>query len=602
MPTPDSVTVRSDSASGATASDLSTHAIAHDEWLRYRHWARTNLPWLCKFILQYQDASTEVEPHMAMFQALQKFPGGDDSQDKVVTLAKLRREYKPHTLMWDLYNPSPQRRTLILESRLFLKTSIAVIGHIIQWIINFPNVRVLISSGTGQLVEASALLINQHFRVNETFRWLFPEHVPQKTVEKFGSSIGMTTLARTSILRDPTISTTSVGAAIAGGHHDVHKHDDVVDKENVRTAESIAMVNAHIQATSPLLDRHEDSKGVVMPGWTDFIGTRYDFSDAYGQILDSEKSKTPERRVYSIVYQPAWRGTWGTEDCKATWPQKVTLDQLKAIEDDPLQGPDVLASQYGLRPRPGKSGLLDDRKQIRFTPRKVLNDLYPFLRLHVTLDLHGMEATTAQNKHADNDFTAINLSGFARDGHCYVLELFHGRPTPMEVIDYIFKLWFRHPRIVDFKVPKDLLGRVLLPFLAREQTKRQKFLPIVPIAINNRISKKQKIKGLQPWFRGGIISFAEDLQCRYQLEEEIIRFPVYAHDDLLDTIVDQMENRQGGVESDTLHNVLPAPPPSYGLLPGSAPRFQGFGPGGTEHWQGVEEDTEVITQDPTTGL
>jgi hypothetical protein len=578
---------------------ISTHAVATDEWFRLRHFARTNLAWLCREVLQYKDVDENVLPHMKIMRALQKFPGGTETQSKNLSLKALKNDYKPKMPMWDLHHPSPQRRTLILESRLFLKTSIAVVGHSIQWTINYPDVRILLSSGTGGLVESSALVINQHYRTNEVFRWLFPEHVPQKNTEKFGSSLGMTSLARRAFwLRDPTISTTSVGAAIAGGHFDAIKHDDVVDKENVRTAESIAMVNAHIQATSPLLERH---KGI--PGWTDFIGTRYDFSDAYGVILDGEKAKPKERRTYIVVYVPAWTGTWGTEDCKAVWPEKVTLDQLKEIENDPLQGPDVLASQYGLRPRPGKSGLIDDRRQIRWTPRKVLNEMYAALRLHVTIDLHGMRMVTAQNKHADSDFTAITLAGFARDGHCYILEIFHGRPTVFEVIDHLFDLWRRHPRIVDFKCPHDLLGGVLMPYLAREQTKRQKFLPIYPHPVQNRVSKKVHIKGLQPWLRGGIISFAEDLACRYQLEEEILRFPVFSHDDILDTLRDQVENREGGVEYDSLHNVLPPPPPSHGLLPGSAPQFLGFTPDGKEMWRGVKAETDPeVTQDPTTGL
>jgi hypothetical protein len=572
------------------------------EWLELRQLARTDLEWLCNNVLGMKDVSIDVKPHRNMLRALQQFPGGIDAPDLTpdnLTFKKLRMGYKPKIALWDLPNPSPQRKTMFLMFRGSLKSSMGTVAHKIQWNINYPNIRILISSGTGDQVSKFMSGILQHYRFNDVFRWLFPEFVPWGKVDRFGSGAGMTCLARTLILNEPTFATTSIGSAVAGGHYDVIDHDDVVNEENVRTPESIIAVNEHLSMTAPLLERRHNK-----PGWTDYIGTRYDYTDAYGKVLDAEKKNPPERRTYTVVFEPAWTGTWDTSTAKAQWPERLGISELKAIENDPLQGPNVLASQYGLIPRPAKSGLIENRNEIIWTPRKVINELYAKLRLHVTIDLHGMAPQTSANKHGDNDYTAITLAGFSMEGHCYVMNIYHGRPSPFEVIDYLFILWHNHPRIIDMKCQKDHMFHTLLPFLTQEQTRRQKFLPLNPIPVNNQISKKQKIKALQPWFKGGAISFADDIVCRFHLEEEIIRFPRF-HDDILDTIRDQMENRDGSVIADAMHNpnALPSDPASKGLIPGSNPRFLGFDAQGNQLWEGLTEETSnTAGVDATTGL
>jgi hypothetical protein len=100
---------------------------------------------------------------------------------------------------------------------------------------------------------------------------------------------------------------------------------------------------------------------------------------------------------------------------------------------------------------------------------------------------------------------------------------------------------------LDIKVEKEAHARVLLPFLKREMAKRGKYLPVVEIKRDNRTSKQQRIKGLQPWFRNGSIKFADSQPHKLAIIDEIMRFPRFAHDDILDTIADALQNRDGGV-------------------------------------------------------
>lgn len=574
------------------------------EWLDLRHQARTDLTFLCRDVLNMPDVDPlHVKPHASLIRAVQHFPGGIEAPDlntDNLTLAKLKAGYKPKIALWELPNPSPQRKTMFLMFRGSLKSSIKTRAHNIQWVLNYPNIRILISSGTGDQVQKFMSGILQDFRFNDVFRWLFPEHVPWTTsLGRFGSFANMTSLARTQLLNEATFTSSSIGAAVAGGHYDVIDHDDVVNEENVRTPDSIEMVNQHLSMTAPLLERRNNK-----PGWTDYVGTRYDYTDAYGKVLDSEKKHPREKRTYTLVFEPAWTGTWGTVDAKPQWPERLGMEELTAIELDPLQGPIVLASQYGLIPRPSKSGLIENKNEIIWTPAHVIREMLAHLRLHVTIDLHGMQPPTAQNKHADRDYTAITLAGFSREGHCYVISVYHGRPTPFEVIAYLFDLWNRYPQIIDMKMQKDHITNVLSHFLQREQTLRQRFLPLNPISISNQVSKKQKIRGLQAWFKGRVLSFSDDIGPRFHLEEEIIRFPRF-HDDILDTVRDQMDNRDGQPIGDV--NYQPkrdvAQEQKLRNMPGTHPSFYGFDPNtGEQLWNGLQEMEAQPAEDEFTGI
>jgi predicted phage terminase large subunit-like protein len=546
----------------AKAQQALQQRVMFDHWKEARQRCRTDLIYLCTKVLGYKDVNEAV--HGKMVDTLQKFTGGVDKGERI-TLKGC--DYAPNVEMWRLPG---KRKKLILIPRGHLKSTVATIAHTIQWIINYQDIRILISTATqGQAIKFISEM-KAHFQQNEAFRYLFPEFCPQgKNVKEFGTQESFTVPARQLARKEPTVSICTVGSVVAGGHFDVHKNDDLVDKENVRTPDQIANVNSHFGFLWPLV---ETSSIPPHHGWVDVIGTRYDFSDLYGIILDAQAGLPEDLKPYQELVQSA---APNYPEGPTLWPDRVPIESLRSIEKDPTQGPGVLASQYLMNPIPASSGLVDNEKQIIFTPKDVIQKLYAYLTLHVTVDLAGMEPST--NRQSDNDYTAINVHGFGQDGRLYVLDIKHGRFTPFEVIDMLFDLTAKHPRLIDIKIEKEAHARVLMAFLKREMVKRQRFLPIVEIRRDNRTSKQQRIKGLQPWFRNGSIAFAEDLPCRLNLINEVLRFPKFAHDDILDTIADAMQNRDGGVVSDVLPNEsqmiqLPIRPPQAESL---GPAFWG---------------------------
>jgi predicted phage terminase large subunit-like protein len=765
---------------------------------KIRQFSRTNLLYLCREVLGYKDVSQEV--HGEIIDTLQKFKGGTEEflpEGKIV--------YTPACSLWELEGP---RNTLILFPRGHLKTTIITQAHAIQWILNYPNIRILISTATGEQCVKMVREIKGHFQFNNKFRGYFPEYCPApKRAADFGSQDEFSVPNRTLHRREPTLCTCSVGKVIAGSHYEVIKNSDLVDKENVKTPNQIADVISHFGYLNPLLERSE-----VAPfhGWTDVEGTRYDFGDLYGRLIDGGTYKTlvrprsdedsvwparfPESELKRIEKEigpyifsctpaespvlmgdlttkpicdvavgdkvfaftetaPRWkrrqiriaevtakhsrkapvlrftlsdgRVIRSTKDhpwlvcagksshykfgCLGIGrrlcdfididnPEPLSKEQAYAaaylagifdgeghvttsnifIAQSPEKNPEVcrkieesfrvlgipygftdiknegcrsyflkggrsalrrfallvkpakmpriikalsahrglqgkalprvvsidldgeetvyslettertyfvwgLAShncQYKNKPIPPEGGLCD-ASNIVFLSRRIISDLQPMLRLHCTIDLHGMEP--ASN---DNDFTVLNVHGFDRDGRLYVVDIRRGRFTPDQVIWHVFDIHARFPRIVDYKIEKDAHARVLLPFLQREASKRQRFPTMVPIKRDTHTSKQQRIKGLQPWFKSGIIRFADDLACKSDIILEIMQFPSQSsgvHDDILDTLADAMQNQEGGVTDDVVSSQWFDPREIFGHEK-PRDRFNGFNDDGSENW------------------
>jgi predicted phage terminase large subunit-like protein len=188
------------------------------------------------------------------------------------------------------------------------------------------------------------------------------------------------------------------------------------------------------------------------------------------------------------------------------------------------------------------------------------------LRIHTTVDVAGMES------YSRGDYTVLTTAGFDQDGRVYILEIRRGHFSPTEVINHIFDIWLSH-KPLDIKIEKEAHSRVLVSFLRREMSKRQIFPNIMELKRDTRTSKIQRIKGLEPWFSSGVIRFHKDIAFKTDLVREIVEFPASKHDDILDTIADQMQNRDGGVNIDVIADGNErADPFSFNPIP----QFEGF--------------------------
>jgi predicted phage terminase large subunit-like protein len=518
-------------------------------WHRERHLARTDLVWLSNTILGYPDVTERV--HGPILAALQKFPGADEQhktvadyqaamQGKILWEPKCQLEHLPPNEGFE-----QSRDNLFLFPRGHIKTTIVTVAHSIQWIINYPNVRILGTTATETLITTIVLEIRNHFILNDQLRLLFPELCPQAKdgkIPEFGNLSGFTCPARDNNNKklgpggkEPTFLATTVGSAITGYHGDVQKTDDAVEKVNSSSQPGIDEVIRHAGSMGDLLEKYNsDDPDKPLAGWVDMVGTPWDFSDLYQvrRNFHADQLTKGLPAPFNLIVRSA-APNW--PNGPFLWPERMGYVALKKIEDDPEKGPAQLSAQYLMNPIVAGQGLIDDVKQLIWTPEKVMDQLLPRMSLYAALDVAGMEDV----KGNDSDFTVLTVGGFA-NARLYVPFMLYGRPPVEEVIEWIFRVFDMYPGIVKLKIQKQALERVLLATLRREMSKRGRYLPIQAEPADNQQSKKSKIRGLRPWFQSGNIRFSDSLPYRTAIETEIKGFPKYRHDDILDTLTDLM--------------------------------------------------------------
>jgi predicted phage terminase large subunit-like protein len=522
--------------------------------------------WLSNNVLGYPDVSDRV--HGPIIEALQKFPGAIESHKTVDDYRQAmggRVLWEPRCKM-ELLPPNhgfeQSRDNLILFPRGHIKTTIVSVAHSIQWILNYPNVRILGTTATETLITSIVLEIRNHFILNDQLRLLFPELCPQAKdgkIPEFGNLSGFTCPARDNNNKklgpggkEPTFLASTVGSAITGYHGDVQKSDDLVEKINSSSQNGIDDVIRHAGSMGDLLEKYNtDDHEKPLKGWTDMVGTPWDFSDLY-QVRRNHHAEQITKGLkpsFNLVVRSA-APNW--PDGPFLWPERMGYTALKEIEDDPMKGPAQLAAQYLMNPIVAGQGLIDDVKQLIWTPEKIMDQLLPRMSLYAALDVAGMEDV----KGNDSDFTVLTVGGFA-NARLYIPFMLYGRPPVEEVIEWIFSVFDKYPGIIKLKIQKQALERVLLSNLRREMSKRGRFLPIDAQPADNQQSKKSKIRGLRPWFQGGNIRFSDSLPYRTAIETEIKGFPKYRHDDILDTLTDLM-NEGKSVNSGVLSNRVEA--------------------------------------------
>jgi len=470
-----------------------------------------------------------------MLEHCQQFKGGTEPL-KQVTI-KTGAGYTPACSMWELEG---KRKRLNLVTRGGLKTSILTQAFAIQFLLNYPDVRILLVSA--QLGRAKDFLkgIKDHFQKNQLFRWLFPEYCPKLTesnkLEDFGNDEQFTLpCRRTPGIKEPTVRVASADSSVAGGHYDVIIVDDLVEDQNTRTPGGIEQTRKFFGSLWPLLETSSLSPG---HGWLIVTGTIYHFSDLHSTILAEEQKKPEAEREWSILHIPAV-DSW--PNGKVWWPARIGISHLRKIEKDPALGPGVLFPQYLLKPLQDKNGLITSRDDIKWIPRAELNALKARINWNVTVDLAGMGTSAG----SDADYECINLHGWGTDGRCYFDKIIWGRLDPDTVINHLFDLFRYQPRIMYFKIEAEAHQRVLAPFLLKEMARRGIYLPVEEIKRDNTVSKQHRIRGTQPYWKNGAFRFADDIEpdTKEHLSLEALYFPKFNHDDILDTVADALQSR-----------------------------------------------------------
>ena len=501
-----------------------------------RRKARTNLFWLCKHVLDF----TKVVPHVhgPIIEHLQGFRGCQGTD--IVTNEKF--EYTP--LDDDPANVlTGPRKRLLLAPRGWYKTSVNIEAHIVQWILNFPDITILLVHASQEIAEQILSNIKRHFQQNSRMRYLFPEFCPPEKKE-WGTQQFFDIPARRHYTKSPTVQVSGIETIRTGMHYHVLKFTDIVDEKNTATREQCEKIIYRYGMARSLL---------ISPRyWIDIEGTRYHYSDLYGRIIDEWMKEEEQGRehAFQVFIMPCYKRDIENErftpdeldkpflyDAKgkpiSRFPEEFPTEELEKMRTDPVVGEEVFATQYLNNPITGESQAFDIKDLRWKTPEEIA-------RIPIQYAVTTVDLAETTGKRSDN--TVITTCLVDRMNRRYVVDIRIGKFLPDAIVDHLFLVHLKY-RPLKIKIEETGFTRGLLPSVRR----RSQITGIWPnfefLKRDNQASKVERILGLQPWYKNGMLYFSTELpiHVKEELKHELTRFPKYIHDDILDTLADQFQ-------------------------------------------------------------
>lgn len=212
--------------------------VNEDTRQQMRELGKNNLYYLCKVILGYD----KLVPHV-------------------------------HMPMCEFADTVKVNRRLKLMPRTHFKTTIWTIALSIQDIIKDCNVTILIVADTGTNASRFMREIQQHFEMNELFRWLYPELIPPNFTKATWSQTEMI-VPRTKVRREPTVDAIGAMGGIESRHYDIIRPDDLVTEKCIHSDVEMDNLNTWAGGLESLLNNE-------MTGLIDFTGSRKKKGDLY---------------------------------------------------------------------------------------------------------------------------------------------------------------------------------------------------------------------------------------------------------------------------------------------------------------------------------
>lgn len=249
------------------------------EWLAYRDAARKDLLFLGIDILRHDFVRRVHQPVADMF----VHKDFDNVYRSGYTIGDVHTAIDNQVRLDESGNAT--KETLILDPRGFFKSTLNRVDCL-QWMLNVPDIRILILTGEKKLAFAFMKAIKNYLYLPENtepsdFQLLFPEYVLRKSSGRANTPIQLRCRKHTQQV-EPTLWVNSIESGLSGWHCDIKKNDDAVNDKNCNS----------VQTRESLKDQIDNSEN-LRDGWgfTDSIGTRYFPDDYYGTRLGIKNDK-----------------------------------------------------------------------------------------------------------------------------------------------------------------------------------------------------------------------------------------------------------------------------------------------------------------------
>ena len=305
---------------------------------------------------------------------------------------------------------------------------------------------------------------------------------------------------------------TGIGGAMTGYGADLLLIDDPVKDRQDAESETIRE-NTWNWYTSTAHTRLMPGGAIIL------IQTRWHDSDLAGMILQNEKEKWEVLSLPAIAEQDEKYRKKG----EALWPEHYTLENLLEIKSS--IGISEFSSLYQQNP------INEETAEFKRQWFKYYRDdeCPTNMRIYTTVD-------PAISKKASADESCVMTVGVTPDNSKFVLEYTNAKLNPTELIEEIFRHYEKYKPI---KVGIETIAyqEALSHFLKIEMRKRNQFMRIEEI--KTREDKETKIRGLIAHYQNGVMYHRAGF-CD-TLEQQLLRFPKSAHDDVMDALAMQQQ-------------------------------------------------------------
>jgi phage terminase large subunit-like protein len=475
------------------------------------------------------------------------------------------------------------KNRILLFPRGSLKTTVDIVDAV-QWILNFPEIRILILTAADDLAYGVVSEIKGHFLIYEEPSWMnlfFPEFcVTDKTASKGseGWFVCPVWAAKGLERKEPTVLAATVLEALAGLHFEVGKLDDAVSNTNSNTEELCKKLTNRV-------DLHR--KMIMRWGYWDKIGTRYQEYDDYGTELarlerykaklsqirpgleglidDKTKTKVLVGRAVLIKketeaalvaegkelsYEEA-----GEDGCYILLPHLISFQEfLVDYDKNPLD----TEGQLNQNPTPPFES--------DFTHQMMLQATVPALDLPELGPITLFWDLASKNKKQSDFSVCTAVLWDAVKGTGYLVDYTKQKYSPTELARAIVNSIRDH---MPLKVGIEDVGfsshiQYAINDIAFKMSRQDKNPRIFEIAQaiewvptkNNKDEKDNRIKSLHPEFVFGRMKFSASCPMLEELYVDFERFPHRKHDDGPDSLAYQLRYRPVGLAASAAGDVI----------------------------------------------
>lgn len=408
------------------------------------------------------------------------------------------------------------KKKIIVMPRDWFKSTLGSVALPIFLALKNPNIRILICQNSHSNACKKLRAIGQLFEKCQLLRALFPELLP---TNKSRWSSECLELNRTGAHPEGTFEAAGTGTAVISRHYDVIIEDDTVapEKDSLKgtiqqpTQLEIEKAIGWHKLAMPLQIHPSDSIRIV-------VGTRWAERDLIGYILANE----PEYEL--LTYSALKQGETAIKEENVVW-SRYGVEVLKQIERD--MGPYMFSTLFLNLPLNDIDAIFKRDWILYFdTWNKAEGQ-----RMVFCTSVDPAVADSAET--SDPDYNVVLTTGIdPRTGYVYVVKYTRARMNPGELINAILE----HNRLfhpVVIKIESIAYQRTINYWLKRQREKLGIRFFVEEVKSHGKLSKKDRIRALQPFFADGIIFIRPHMG---ELERELLGFPNGAHDDIIDAL------------------------------------------------------------------